>query len=297
MYTSLYRRSFLGSIFLLICCNSTPKKEMVKQQPMEPVVATSTTKNTNTAEEKTTITTDTKEPEDNKQTKIRPTQVLLVLTKGWNDSSGFLFGYTNYNGQFEQEIPKTPIIVGRRGLAWGIGEHPPQNGTIKKEGDGRAPAGIFSLGYAFGYEKTANTKLQYVQMNKDWYCVDDAKDSHYNTLLSWPKEKGLIPWKSAEKMRRSDSLYELGIVVNHNDVNTKKSKPMGGSCIFLHLWSSEKGKTAGCTAMSKASMHTLLEWLDPEYETKFVQLPHFEYKRLQEQWSLPLIDDEEVFTP
>jgi zinc D-Ala-D-Ala dipeptidase len=50
------------------------------------------------------------------------------------------------------------MVVGRNGLAWGIGVVPTddaqvrsESAPVKREGDGRAPAGIFALSTAFGY--------------------------------------------------------------------------------------------------------------------------------------------------
>ena len=40
-----------------------------------------------------------------------------------------------------------PVSVGRNGAAWGLGLHAAQpQGPQKQEGDGRAPAGVFTLG-------------------------------------------------------------------------------------------------------------------------------------------------------
>lgn len=235
--------------------------------------------------------------ESTKVVQKNKSQMLLVLSEDWSQSSGVLFGYTKINGLFKQDIGETKVIFGRTGMGWGLGIHPKQSGPTKEEGDGRSPAGIFSLVSAFGYAESNDTRLSYQKVDPEWYCVDDSNDSRYNSVVHWPKTQGEKPWSSAEKMRRTDSLYELGIVVDHNQVNTNKSQAKQGSCIFLHLWRSQKGNTAGCTAMSKESMLQILQWLDPESHPVLVQLPFEEYERLQEEWSLPVLKREDIFSP
>ena len=49
-------------------------------------------------------------------------------------------------------------MFGKNGLAWGKGiadNLDQRDGPVKHEGDGKAPAGIFKLGTAFGYDSTA----------------------------------------------------------------------------------------------------------------------------------------------
>jgi L,D-peptidoglycan transpeptidase YkuD (ErfK/YbiS/YcfS/YnhG family) len=81
-------------------------------------------------------------------------------------------------------------------------------------------------------------------------------------------------------------LYELGIVLQHNP----EAIPHAGSAIFIHLWRGEKRGTAGCIAMSRPHLKSLLEWLDREKEPKIVQLPVEVYREKREAWNLPVID-------
>ena len=71
-------------------------------------------------------------------------------------------------------------------------------------------------------------------------------------------------------MKRDDDLYELGIVVEHNMHPFQKGR---GSAIFLHVWRRADQPTAGCTAMSRADMLRLLQWLDPSGKPFLLQLP------------------------
>jgi L,D-peptidoglycan transpeptidase YkuD (ErfK/YbiS/YcfS/YnhG family) len=235
------------------------------------------------------------EEEPVEQIKIlaQSSQLLIVTTKDWNAVDGELLRYERAADQAWHPVgQKVPIAVGRNGLAWGKGLHGNHSGLarasdpIKKEGDGRAPAGIFSLSSAFGYaprEQAAKVKLPYLQATKTLECVDDSQSANYNRVL----ERGSVAkpdWKSSEEMRRDDELYRWGVVVDHN-----ASPPQAGcgSCIFLHIWQGMGKGTAGCTAMNAARMEEILFWLDPQKKPLLVQLPRAEFERLRRVWDLP----------
>src|SRR5688572_9491946 len=79
-------------------------------------------------------------------------QLVLVVTPDWNASSGVLRTYARVGGHWHF-VDEMPVTVGRSGAAWGLGLHAkPSHGPVKREGDGRAPAGVFDIGIAFGYE-------------------------------------------------------------------------------------------------------------------------------------------------
>lgn len=152
-----------------------------------------------------------------------------------------------------------PVILGRGGIGLGIGMQDKafnvdQALSNKVEGDGKSPAGLFKLSTIFGYAaQRPNKNMPYLQLTEDIHCVDDSGSKQYNQIIS----KGL-GYKSFEKMRRKDDLYEWGIVVEHNSNGVKKR----GSCIFIHIMKKEQTPTAGCTAMSKTNLLKIIKWLD-----------------------------------
>jgi L,D-peptidoglycan transpeptidase YkuD (ErfK/YbiS/YcfS/YnhG family) len=142
------------------------------------------------------------------------------------------------------------------------------------EGDGRAPAGIFSFGTAFGYAQEAPTgcKLPYHPATDRDYFVDDPESPQYNqwVTLSSDVSDSQRPWKSAERMRRDDYLYKLGIVVQENTNPAVKGR---GSAIFLHIWRAPGLPTVGCTAMEEENLLKLVRWLDPAKNPLLIQAP------------------------
>jgi len=222
-------------------------------------------------------------------------QVLLVTSDSWDAPRGELQRFTRRDGVLEPVGAAIQVILGRSGLGWGIGLHAPAGEAgepHKREGDGRSPAGVFALTSAFGYASAppAGVQSEWIPVSKRWFCVDDVASDYYNQVLEWPASRGAKPWNSAETMRRRDDQYRLGMLVDHNGIDRPRTEgtPAGhGSCIFLHLWRSSSGTTAGCTAMDDASMVDLLTWVDPAQTPVLVQLPRDVMPRFRKAWGLP----------
>ncbi|WP_330969852.1 L,D-transpeptidase family protein, partial [Lysobacter sp. A3-1-A15] len=172
---------------------------------------------------------------------------------------------------------------------WGTGLHPAvAGGPVKREGDGRAPAGVFAIGDAFGYAATADTALPYRAMTAGDWCIDVPGSPLYNRIVSVQDVGADAIVGSTEPMRRDlhkqgDARYVLGFVIEHNTA----AVPRAGSCIFAHVWKSPQTPTAGCTAMDAGHMQALLAWLDPAARPLFVLLPTPEHARLHAAWGLP----------
>jgi D-alanyl-D-alanine dipeptidase len=228
--------------------------------------------------------------------------MIVVTTSGWNAVEGRLQRYERGAVQ-ENWRPvgePIPIVVGEKGLAWGIGLIDDRRvraagDPIKKEGDGKSPAGIFALGTAFGYAShpLPGLKMPYLNLSPSIECVDDVRSKYYNRIV----DRSVVApdWDSSEKMRNTGESYRWGIVIDHNGIVTERDSsrpvPGGGSCVFLHIWRSHDKGTAGCTAMSQAELETLLTWLDPARKPLLVQLPQPAYQRLSHRWMLPELAD------
>ncbi len=207
-------------------------------------------------------------------------QLILVSTDDWNASSGVLQKYQKEAGQWYKIGDDIVIKVGENGLAWGIGLHKILADTpyIKKEGDKRAPAGIFRLKNAFGYD-ALDIRYPHEEMSKDFHCVDDSDSKYYNKIVDSKKVKK--DYNSYEVMEFDKDYYKYGLVVDHNP----KAVPLKGSCIFLHIKSIP---TMGCTAMSEEAMLELLKWLDPAKAPILIQAPKSEIADLLQQAGITL---------
>src|SRR5690242_14953945 len=82
------------------------------------------------------------------------TQMVLVVTPAWDSTSGSLrrFERATPTGAWRQVGDVEPIVVGRTGVAWDDRQvHAAPGEPVKREGDGRSPAGAFALDTAFGF--------------------------------------------------------------------------------------------------------------------------------------------------
>jgi D-alanyl-D-alanine dipeptidase len=220
-------------------------------------------------------------------------QLIVVTTEGWNAVDGELRRYERTKtGQAWKPVGEMiPVVVGRNGMAWGEGLHGavPISGKdsypVKKEGDGRSPAGIYGLSSAFGYAprgRAGNLKLPYTQAVKTLECVDDPQSTQYNKVIDRNSVNN-PDWKSSEQMLRDDDLYRLGVIVDYNT----NGQAGCGSCIFLHIWEGPGKGTAGCTAMAADRMEEVLRWLDAEKRPAIAQLPRIEFEKYRKVWKLP----------
>lgn len=199
-------------------------------------------------------------------------QLVVVTTKSFTAITGELRRFEMVRGAWKRVGPAIPVAIGKGGLGWGAGLYPGSHkmpGPQKREGDGRSPMGIFSLGTVTGYAPAPppGTKMPYLQATPALRCVDDAKSDQYNRLTPAPAD-GPPPWHSDEAMRRDDALYEWTIFVDHN-VNPRT--PGRGSCIFLHVWRTPDSPTVGCTSMAREELQSLIQWLDPAAHPLLVQ--------------------------
>lgn len=197
-------------------------------------------------------------------------QMLLVTAPLWISSGGQLRRYQRSTATSPWQPVGAPVSVrlGSAGLGRGRGLHGPEacaDAPEKREGDKRAPAGVFALGTAFGRAARAPfapSRWPYRRTTPADRFVDDPRSPHYNT---WQVAHGPVSWSSAERL----TIYSLGLVVEHNTVDTV---PGAGSAIFLHPWQAPSRPTVGCTALDEAALVDVLRWLDPDARPVLVQV-------------------------
>ena len=219
-------------------------------------------------------------------------QIVVVTTADWHATQGVMSRFEWVAGHWQQIGSDIPVVVGKTGLAWGMGlyEFPRQeNEPKKREGDNKAPAGLFRLPQAMGYAQQEKTQIPYTQATMYHACVDDAESLEYNHIVDIRETDKT--WNSCEKMKRDDEQYRYVVLVDHNGAKSAgRPVPGKGSCIFMHVWRSQKdgvAGTAGCTAMSAKDAAEFMHWLKPE--AILVQLPRDVYLSSYKKMGLPML--------
>lgn len=165
------------------------------------------------------------------------------------DMDNIIYVFLNKDNEWTLEFPKCNIKTNAY-----IGE----NGVTKnkKEGDGKTPLGRFELGIILGTHAKINNKnnVEYNQITKNLYWVDDYNSKYYNKLVDVSKVKK--DWNSAEHLIEYKIQYEYLIEIKTNPRNIKGK----GSAIFLHC--SNGNKTKGCIAVNRNIMKEIVENID-----------------------------------
>jgi L,D-peptidoglycan transpeptidase YkuD (ErfK/YbiS/YcfS/YnhG family) len=130
--------------------------------------------------------------------------------------------------------------------------------TDKREGDGATPVGSFRLRrvlYRPDRVARPTTALDCTPIAaEDGWC-DDPADPLYNRPVTLP-----YPART-ERMWRDDGLYDIVVVLAHND---DPPVPGLGSAVFLHVARPGYAPTEGCVALALPDLLRLLEACGPD---------------------------------
>jgi len=153
----------------------------------------------------------------------------------------------DHNGKWTVRFGKDTWVcaIGRSGIS-----------TDKWEGDGATPVGRWPLRrllYRPDRVATPTTKLPTLEITKDDGWCDDPACAEYNRPVTLPFSG------SHERLWREDHLYDLVVVLGHND---DPPVPGKGSAIFLHVAGPGYAPTEGCVALSKPHLIEVLRTAD-----------------------------------
>jgi L,D-peptidoglycan transpeptidase YkuD (ErfK/YbiS/YcfS/YnhG family) len=137
---------------------------------------------------------------------------------------------------------RLPCALGRSGRRAG-----------KREGDGATPIGSFAVREVFYRADRLARPRTALPLRPtavlDGWC-DEPLDRNYNRRVRHPYPA------SAERLWRSDHLYDLVVVLGYNDHPRVAGR---GSAIFMHVAGPGYAPTAGCIALRLPDLKRLLE--------------------------------------
>ena len=125
------------------------------------------------------------------------------------------------------------------------------------EGSTRTPAGTYTLTEAFGRAADPGTALPYRVVDRnDWWVSDVDSDLYNQSARCAP---GTCPFdeSAGENLYAQGAVYDHAVVIDYN----RAGVPGAGSAFFLHITNNRP--TAGCVAIDRTSLVSLMRWLDP----------------------------------
>ena len=152
------------------------------------------------------------------------------------------------NGGFEGPEISCRCALGRSGVI---------AAQDKREGDGASPLGLWPIRRVLYRadriaRPTTSLPLSVIQPHDGW--CDAPDDPAYNQFVGLPYPA------SAEALWREDGVYDIVVILGHND-----DPPVSqmGSAIFLHLARPDWTPTQGCVALQMRDLLHVLAMAEP----------------------------------
>jgi L,D-peptidoglycan transpeptidase YkuD (ErfK/YbiS/YcfS/YnhG family) len=146
-------------------------------------------------------------------------------------------------GRMHWDGREVPCALGKGGV---------RPAAEKQEGDGASPIGTWPIRRVLWRADRGPAPLTQVPTSPirpdDGWC-DAADHPLYNLPVTHPFEA------SAERLWREDGLYDIVVVLGHNDDPVVAG---AGSAIFLHCARPDFGPTEGCVALANADLRDVL---------------------------------------
>jgi L,D-peptidoglycan transpeptidase YkuD (ErfK/YbiS/YcfS/YnhG family) len=217
-------------------------------------------------------------------------QLVLVTAADFQATRGTVRRYARSGpGAPWTEIgPAVPCQLGRKGLGVGRGlGQGLSGGPVKRQGDGRTPAGLFPLPAAFGYAGTeaaaaAGVRLPYVTVTDRVSCITDAASPLFGRVVGPDARPG--GGLRQDRMVRDDGANAWGVVIGHNSENID---PEAGTCLFVNVRPAGGPPTGGSIGLAPEQAAALAGWLDPAARPLLAVLPEAQYRAQAASWGLP----------
>jgi len=149
------------------------------------------------------------------------------------------------------------LDMGGRIVRCALGRGGVRPAADKRESDGATPLGVWPLRrvlYRPDKGGAPRTGLPVEPIAPDDGWCDASGDTNYNRPVTLPYPA------SAERMWREDDLYDLVVVLGHNDDPVVEAM---GSAIFLHIAREGYAPTEGCVAVARDDLEALLALAGP----------------------------------
>jgi L,D-peptidoglycan transpeptidase YkuD (ErfK/YbiS/YcfS/YnhG family) len=202
-------------------------------------------------------------------------QVVVVTASSWSTTYATVRTYRLDGAGWHQQFAPMRARIGSRGFAH-LGK--------RRQDSGETPAGTYALLRAFGAESDPGTTLPYRQFDRnDWWPYDPRDPRTYN-VAQFHSRSAATQWRPswAEHLWDFRDQYAYAVVLDYNLPSgvyrsgsqrfaTATANTRAGGGIFLHVKAPRP--TAGCVAVSRSGMRSIVGWLDPAQDPVIVMAP------------------------
>ncbi|MGY1771998.1 hypothetical protein [Blastococcus sp. SYSU D00813] len=126
------------------------------------------------------------------------------------------------------------------------------------ESSTRTPQGTWTMTEAFGRLANPGTALPYRHVDGDDWWISDVRSPRYNEYAQCARGTCPFDERASENLAAAGLVYDHAVVLDYN----RPGVPGAGSAFFLHI--TNNAPTAGCVAIDRTSLVTLVRWLRPE---------------------------------
>jgi L,D-peptidoglycan transpeptidase YkuD (ErfK/YbiS/YcfS/YnhG family) len=202
-------------------------------------------------------------------------QVVVVTATSWSTTFATVRTYRWDSAGWHEQFPPMSARIGSHGFAH-FGQ--------RRQDSGQTPAGTYSLLRAFGSAPDPGTALPYRQFDRnDWWPYDPRDPRTYNVAQFHGRSAASL-WRPswAEHLWSFHEQYAYAVVLDYNlpagvyrsdsqRFASETADTRAGGGIFLHVTAPHP--TAGCIAVSRSGMRSIVSWLDPAQHPVIVMAP------------------------
>lgn len=178
-------------------------------------------------------------------------QLIVVTADGMHTRYATTSTYEKNGNAWNKVLSGIGTLIGENGMVYADSRVQDTNTT---------PAGLFDMGFTFGWASNPGTAMEYKQADSNSYWDENSGSATYNR---WVEGN---PGGDNEQLA-TEPLYKYAAVIEFN----WNQVPNRGAGIFLHIKPGHY--TAGCVGIDEGSLVSILKWMNPSKNPKILIIP------------------------
>lgn len=183
----------------------------------------------------------------------------LIVVAGVDKNTAYITMHEKDQNGSWQQIIATPGFIGLDGLG---------DANIN---DAYTPVGTFTIDKAFGLAEDPGCRMEYTQVDGNYYWSGDGGDGmHFNELVSI-KDLPKLDTENSERIADFDYAYQYCLNMGYN-AECEYEKGFG---FFMHCFRNNRPYTGGCVAVPENIMRFVMQHVKPGCRITIDSLENF----------------------